>query len=39
MFAVWRACQTGWTGLIARILIDLGENAAEGNFLAADETL
>lgn len=33
------ACQTGWTGLIAQILIDLGESTAEGNFPAADETL
>ena len=33
------ACQTGWTGLIAQVLIDLGESTAEGNFPTADETL
>jgi hypothetical protein len=33
------ACQTGWMGLIAQILIDLGESTAEGNFPTADETL
>jgi hypothetical protein len=37
--SLYGACQTGWTGLIAQILIDLGESTAEGNFLAADETL
>jgi hypothetical protein len=31
--------QTGWTGLIAQILIDLGESTPEGNFSAADEAL
>ncbi len=31
--------QTGWTGLIAQILIDVGELAAGGEFSAEDETL
>jgi len=31
--------QTGWTGLIAQILIELGEIPAGGNFPAADAAL
>ncbi len=31
--------QTGWTGLIAQILIDMGEFAAGATFSAEDETL
>ena len=31
--------QTGWTGLIAQILIDLGENAAGENLSVEDESL